>query len=624
MAGVLSPVKFPNTPGFVLNAKEATPRCKQQTLLVTPSGPMVTGRTNTNRSSAMSRADLEELQSQMADPKHRYDNRTCVSSAASATSAAGSARTARTNVTDMREPPAWLRHDRQVLRFHGYFQEVCHESHKEVDRARVCTLYYYLEDDTMMISEPREENSGLPQGCVIKRHKVPNGRGDGFYKPQDLSTDTSITIYSRPFHIYDCDGFTREWYRANVGRQLHQGAAPSKLSHIKAGQKMPKSREHRETKEYYESLLGASAKNVQLQQFLDNDGRVLRFTCFMDDNSPYFIRVWLTLYYYLADDTIELIEVPQKNVGRVPEGSVFWKRARLLKNPTYSCAPGMTKPEPALVGKEDLIVGQGIRVQGRDVYLTDCDDFTRDYYWTELSQTQDKVVMEEHEEVVPKMPVPPHNGFGNEEDSLGNCNALAPKAPRKDVGKLLADFGKVLRFEGVMQTARKEDRDRRFIVATYIADDDVAVWEIKNPALAHAQGKFAAKARKRNPATGEWFRPSDFYLGATIEISAARFLLVAADEMAVRFMESDPDTFPVADSRAAAMKLSAVQEDLLREGEEVTQQRLLAFAAERNIPLNQHECMTLARAFRSKNEVVSAGPVSVTNLLAWLGKNDGR
>jgi len=620
MPGVVSPVKFPCTPGFVLNAQEVTPRSKKQTLLVTPSGPMVTGRTNSSRSSPLSQLDLEELQRQMADPRHRYDtaSRVVASSATSATSEIG---TARTNTTDMREPPAWIKNDRQVLRFYGYFKELCHESNKEVDRARVCSLYYYLEDDTMMISEPREENSGLQQGCVIKRHKVPNGRNDETYKPQDLNTCATITIYSRPFHIYGCDGFTREWYRANIGRELPQGAGPDKPNHVKAGQKVPKSKEQREQKAYHESLLGASAKNVKMQQFLDNDRRVLRFSCFMDDNSQYFIRVWLTLYYYLADDTVELIEVPQKNVGRVPEKGVFWKRAPLFKNPTYTCAPGMTKVEPVQVLKEDLIVGQGIRVQGRDIYITDCDDFTRDYYRTELSMVQDKLVIEEHVESPPKMPLPPHNGFGNEEDSIGNCNALAPKAPRKDVGKLLQDFGKVLRFEGVMQTARKEDQDRRFIVATYIADDDVAVWEIKNPALAHAQGKFAAKARKKNPATGQWFRPSDFYVGATVEISATRFLLVAADEMAVRFMESDPDSFPVADSRAVAMKLSAVREDLLREGEEVTQQRLLAFAAERSIPLNQHECMTLARAFRAKKEVDTKGPVSVTSLIAWLGRH---
>ncbi|CAK0813174.1 unnamed protein product, partial [Prorocentrum cordatum] len=73
MPGVVSPVKFPCTPGFVLNAQEVTPRSKKQTLLVTPSGPMVTGRTNSSRSSPLSQLDLEELQRQMADPRHRYD-----------------------------------------------------------------------------------------------------------------------------------------------------------------------------------------------------------------------------------------------------------------------------------------------------------------------------------------------------------------------------------------------------------------------------------------------------------------------------------------------------------------------------------------------------------------------
>ena len=34
-------------------------------------------------------------------------------------------------------------------------------------------LFYYLEDDSLQVSEPRQANSGMPQGLVIKRHRVP-------------------------------------------------------------------------------------------------------------------------------------------------------------------------------------------------------------------------------------------------------------------------------------------------------------------------------------------------------------------------------------------------------------------------------------------------------------------
>ena len=61
---------------------------------------------------------------------------------------------------------------------------------------------------------------------------------------------------------------------------------------------------------------------------------------------------------------------------------------------------------------------------------------------------------------------------------------------------------------------------RRFIVAVFMADDSVGVWELKlrnsghgearmavHRALEWHQGKWANKARRKNPATGRWFEP---------------------------------------------------------------------------------------------------------------------
>ena len=59
--------------------------------------------------------------------------------------------------------PAWVAFDRKVLRFNCFFKESVNESRLENYRIRNCVLYYYLEDDSMHISEPKVENSGIPQ-----------------------------------------------------------------------------------------------------------------------------------------------------------------------------------------------------------------------------------------------------------------------------------------------------------------------------------------------------------------------------------------------------------------------------------------------------------------------------
>ena len=51
-----------------------------------------------------------------------------------------------------------------MLRFYAYFQEAVHEKAEEQYRIRHCIILFYLEDDTIQVNEPRQENSGIPQG----------------------------------------------------------------------------------------------------------------------------------------------------------------------------------------------------------------------------------------------------------------------------------------------------------------------------------------------------------------------------------------------------------------------------------------------------------------------------
>ena len=64
--------------------------------------------------------------------------------------------------------PTWVAFDKQVLSFDGYFQESVLESRDEQFCIRRVKIYFFLEDDSMMIVEPRMRNSGLAQGAVMR------------------------------------------------------------------------------------------------------------------------------------------------------------------------------------------------------------------------------------------------------------------------------------------------------------------------------------------------------------------------------------------------------------------------------------------------------------------------
>jgi hypothetical protein len=51
----------------------------------------------------------------------------------------------------------------QVLRFFGYFQEAVIESNIENHRIRKVVFMYYLADDSVQVTEPKQDNSGIPQ-----------------------------------------------------------------------------------------------------------------------------------------------------------------------------------------------------------------------------------------------------------------------------------------------------------------------------------------------------------------------------------------------------------------------------------------------------------------------------
>jgi hypothetical protein len=92
------------------------------------------------------------------------------------------------------------------LRFDGYFKQTVHESTEQYHLRRVL-IHYYLEDDSIAVVEPPVENSGIPQGVLIKRHRIPKSSTD-FYSIKDFNLATNVTFYGKTFRVVSCDKFT--------------------------------------------------------------------------------------------------------------------------------------------------------------------------------------------------------------------------------------------------------------------------------------------------------------------------------------------------------------------------------------------------------------------------------
>ena len=82
--------------------------------------------------------------------------------------------------------------------------------------------------------------------------------------------------------------------------------------------------------------------------------------------------------------------------------------------------------------------------------------------------------------------IPPHNGFGSDEDSLGNCLSLLPRPPKRNLTQLMqldqtGTDGRVLRFLARLQLAAPDpsgvSEQRRFIISYFLADGTLSVFE---------------------------------------------------------------------------------------------------------------------------------------------------
>ncbi|XP_077001183.1 EF-hand domain-containing family member C2 isoform X2 [Tamandua tetradactyla] len=557
------------------------------------------------------------------------------------------------------EAPSWVAFDKQVLSFDAYLEDEVPDKNQEKYRIRYYKIYFYLEDDTIQVNEPEMRNSGLPQGTFIRRHRIslPPPDDDQFYTVYHFNINTDIVFYGRTFKIYDCDTFTKNFLK-KIGVKLPSPGKCPEDPYLKA---------RRETLDHTEPLRPYVSFDTR-KQFLEHDRQVLRFFCLWDDSTSLFgDRRDLVLHYFLCDDTIEIKEVMPPNSGR-DAMSLFLQRRKLPKyGPPGIYQPGQITDRTVLnvyggltanrvtrflldkyqLGKldqdfykdSDLAIGTTINVWGRKVLLCDCDEFTKCYYKTKYGI--------ENFTSIPCKPLPPpkierkfppYTGFGSEEDSLRSCIGLIPTPHQRDFKKFMekdsyGNISNTLRFFAKLITNECADVDRMFVIAYYLSDNTISVFEHAERNSGITPGKFLRRVRVKRPGQeifksefSEYIQPEELYVGAKVNVNGYLFLLLSADEYTLNYMEKNSDKFPLSSIELALQKLKEV-EPRSREIKQVftaadpMHTKTLDYNMFRSIMMNitsgkliDHEVITIARHYRVPED--TNPPVNILIALA--------
>ncbi|ESP05007.1 hypothetical protein LOTGIDRAFT_211798 [Lottia gigantea] len=483
--------------------------------------------------------------------------------------------------------PSWVAFDRQVLCFDAFFHEDVIEKREEQFRVRECKIYFYLEDDSIQVIEPRSKNAGIPQGTLIRRHRVPlpAPNNDQYYTIEDFNVGKSLNLYSKIFKITGSDKFTYNFLR-KMGVKIDP---PSEIPSD------PYS-EYRKAMDGSMQPLRPYEKHDTFKQFLDHDRHVLRFYCYWDDTDNMFGDPReMVLHYFLADDTIEIREVIPPNSGR-DNVAVFLHRGKLPKDIESLQQPGVKTDRTVLnvfgpmghggryildslktgaiqtdfYRDSDLTIGTVINVWGRKLVICDCDGFTKEYYKTKYGiEGFSPVAYKQSSGFKIEREYPPYNGFGSEEDSLRSCMGLQPKPPKRDFIKFMEKDrqgleSNVLRFLAKLDTRKPIDMERQFIISYFLCDDTILVFEppVRNSGI--IGGKFLERGRIKKPGQplystkmSEYFSAQDLFVGANVDFSGHKFIIVNADEYAFRYMEEHSSEFPLANINQAIQKIKS-------------------------------------------------------------------
>lgn len=250
-------------------------------------------------------------------------------------------------------------------------------------------IIYFLTDDTMAVKEIHKPNDGKdPTSMLLKRRKIEKNwkelpsnypsisieKGDEevteYYSPSDLKIGQTIFIYGRNFFLYDCDKFTRNYYKGMLNFLQPDKIEPNLTEEYKKIDYVPPPHINFGTPE--DTLAGclsvvAKIPKKDVARQVLNFGKKLRYSMIMDAVHPEDENRDFILEYNLSDGSIQISENEKRNSGR--RGGLFLSRTLIPK-------PGSDKDNPNYYTPEDFYIGVKINcfnhrfiINGADLYV---------------------------------------------------------------------------------------------------------------------------------------------------------------------------------------------------------------------------------------------------------------
>ena len=132
---------------------------------------------------------------------------------------------------------------------------------------------------------------------------------------------------------------------------------------------------------------------------------------------------------------------------------------------------------------------------------------------------------------------PPYNGWGDEQDTLGQMYRLIPQKPKCDFFKAMDNDKKILRFTAKFNTRVPEDVDRRFIISFFLADDTISIYEPAQKNSGIIEGKFLHRRKYKNVDNNdEFLTPTDLAIGGNCKINGHSFHVLSADDYTTNYL----------------------------------------------------------------------------------------
>ncbi|XP_075056583.1 EF-hand domain-containing protein 1 isoform X2 [Mixophyes fleayi] len=281
----------------------------------------------------------------------------------------------------------FLTMDRKVLRFFSLWDD----SESMFGETLPVIVHYYLMDDTVEVREVHERNDGRdPFPVVMKRQRVPKSVKDlkdtfpkcvlemsdkeviEWYSPKDFIVGNYITIMGRRIFLYDCDAYTKDFYRENLGISELKPVDVKKKEEEEVKREIPPYNGFGLLEDSLQNCLTLVPKppKTDVIKMLENDHKVLRYAAVLDSMNPVDKGRRFILHYYLSNDMISIFEPQIRNSGII--GGKFLERIKVLK-------PGSTIDNPVYYGPADFTIGAVVEVFRYRFTITDADEYVLNY-----------------------------------------------------------------------------------------------------------------------------------------------------------------------------------------------------------------------------------------------------